>query len=67
MENIIFLDIDGVLNNIRVRFNEESVNVIKELIQRYNAKVVMITSWQINGTETRRKRIKHQFEKIRYI
>lgn len=64
MENVLFLDIDGVLNNIKVRFNEESVNVVKELIQRYNAKVVMITSWQTNGTEARRKWIKHQFEKL---
>lgn len=64
MENIIFLDIDGVLNNIRVKFNEESVNVVKELIQRYNAKVIMITSWQMNGTKARRKWIQQQFEKL---
>lgn len=64
MENIIFLDIDGVLNNIKVKFNEESVNVVKELIQGYNAKVVMITSWQMNGTKTRRKWIQHQFERL---
>lgn len=64
MENIIFLDIDGVLNNIEVKFNEESINVVKELIHRYNAKVVMITSWQMNGTKARRKWIQYQFEKL---
>ena len=64
MENIIFLDIDGVLNNIKVRFNEESVNVVKELIQKYNAKIVMITSWQGNGTERRRKWIQQQLEEL---
>lgn len=64
MENIIFLDIDGVLNNIKVRFNEESVNVVKELIRRYNARVVMITSWQMNGTECRKKWIQQQLEKL---
>lgn len=64
MKNVIFLDVDGVLNNIQVRFNEESVNVVKELIQRYNAKVVMITSWQMNGTENRRKWIGYQLENL---
>ena len=57
MENIIFLDIDGVLNNIKVTFNEESVNVVKDLIRNYNTKIVMITSWQMNGTENKRKNI----------
>lgn len=62
MKNIIFLDIDGVLNDIRVKFNEESVNVVKELIKIYNAKVVMITSWQLNGTINRRKNIANRLE-----
>lgn len=44
MENIIFLDIDGFLNDIKVKFKEESVKVVKELIKIYNVKVVMITS-----------------------
>ena len=59
---IIFLDIDGVLNDIRVKFKEESVNVVKELIKIYNAKVVMITSWQLNGTINRRKYIVNRLE-----
>lgn len=64
MNNIIFLDIDGVLNNIKVSLYAESVNVVKELIQRYNAKVVMITSWQMNGTESRRKLVRQKLEEI---
>ena len=65
MNNIIFLDIDGVLiNNNEVNFNEESVNILKELIKKYNAKVVMITSWQLNGTETRRNKIRQTFEQL---
>ena len=40
MENIIFLDIDGVLNDIRVIFKEESVNVEKELIDLLNKEVI---------------------------
>ena len=66
---IIFLDIDGVLNDIRVKFKEESVteNIVckptdKELIKIYNAKVVMITSWQLNGTINRRKYIANRLE-----
>lgn len=62
MENIIFLDIDGVLNDIRVKFREESVNVVKELIKIYNAKVVMITSWQSNGTTNIRKAVANRLE-----
>jgi hypothetical protein len=64
MNNIIFLDIDGVLNNSIVIFNEESVNALKELVMRYNAKVVMITSWQGNGTVNIRKRIEKRMEQL---
>ena len=64
MNNIIFLDIDGVLNNSIVIFNEESVNALKELVMRYNAKVVMITSWQGNGTVNIRKRFEKRLEQF---
>lgn len=63
MNNLIFLDIDGVLNNIKVLFNEESINVIKELIKKYNARVVIISSWQMNGRESIRKKIRTVLEK----
>ena len=62
MENIIFLDIDGVLNDAKVKFSEESINVVKELIKLNNAKVVMITSWQQNGNINRRKYISNILE-----
>lgn len=64
MENIIFLDIDGVLNDndIGGSFNEESVIVVKELIKMYNAKVVMITSLQGNGTANRRRYFQQRCE-----
>lgn len=61
MENIIFLDIDGFLNDIKVKFKEESVKVVKELIKIYNAKVVMITSWQSNGITNIRKVVANKF------
>lgn len=61
MKNIIFLDIDGVLNDNNSILSLESVDVLKQLIYKYNAKIVMITSWQMNGTINR---IKYQFEEI---
>ena len=64
MRNIIFLDIDGVLNDNGSVFLSESVKVLNLLIQMYNAKVVMISSWQRNGTEARRKELKSQFEEL---
>ena len=64
MKNIIFLDIDGVLNDNCSEFLSESVEVLKLLVQIYNAKVVMISSQQMNGIETRRKSLKYQFEKL---
>ena len=64
MKNIIFLDIDGVLNDNCSEFLSESVEVLKLLVQIYNAQVVMISSRQMNGIETRRKSLKYQFEKL---
>lgn len=43
-ENIIFLDIDGVLNDSCSEFLSESIEVLNLLVQMYNAKVVMISS-----------------------
>lgn len=62
MQNIIFLDIDGVLNDNCAYFLLESVDVLKHLIKLYNAKIVMITSLQGNGTEKRRKRIRDKLK-----
>lgn len=64
MENIIFLDIDGVLNDNVSVLLFESVEALKQLISTYNARVVMITSWQQNGTENRRKRIRNYLEEL---
>lgn len=64
MKNIIFLNIDGVLNDNCSEFLSESVEVLKLFVQIYNAKVVMISSRQMNGIETRRKYLKYQFEKL---
>ena len=64
MKNIIFCDIDGVLNDNWSEFLSESIEVLNLLVQTYNAKIVIISSWQMNGTEARRKLLKYQFEKL---
>ena len=53
----IFLDIDGVLNSSpymdRVRhekgfceINEDNVRILSELYHRYNAKIVLSSTWR---------------------
>lgn len=34
------------------------------MVQTYNAKVVIISSWKMNGIEARRKALKHQIEEL---
>ena len=53
VEFIMFLDVDGVLNNNIFDLSLESINVLKQILQIYNTKVVMITSIQSNETEYR--------------
>lgn len=64
MENIIFLDIDGVLNDNNSSFSLESLEVLKKLINTWNAKIVMITSWLQNGTQNKKNKLRNHFEKI---
>ena len=64
MKNTIFLDIDGVLNDNDSIFLEESVDVLKQIIKIHNATVVIISSWQRNGTENKRKAIRCKLEEL---
>lgn len=64
MKNIIFLDIDGVINDNVNSLSLESVEILKQLINYYNAKIVIISSNQQNGTANRRKKIIYQFENL---
>ena len=56
MEKVVFLDIDGVLNDNSSDFVDSCVESVKELVSKNDAKVVMITSLQGNGTGRRRKK-----------
>lgn len=49
-ENIVFLDIDGVLNNQYFKgeyvFTKESVEVLNYLYEKYNIKIVISSTWK---------------------
>ena len=64
MENIIFLDIDGVINDNKSHFSSQSLEVLKQLISIYDAKMVIISSWQQNGTVSKRNLIRLYFEEL---
>ena len=57
MKNIIFLDIDGVINNGFSDFSKESISVLKRIINENNAKIIIISSKQGNGTVTIRNKL----------
>lgn len=53
--NIIFLDIDGVLNNITsmmagplILFDQATVNRLKQIMNFTGAKIVLSTAWRLN-------------------
>ncbi len=48
---VIFLDFDGVINNIHhrgLKINKEFIEAIKKVIALTNAKVVITSSWKRN-------------------
>lgn len=57
IKSIIFLDIDGVLNDNKSEFLLENIEAVIKLTEKYNAKIVLISSWQMNGTKKIRNRI----------
>ena len=64
MDKIIFLDIDGVLNDNSSDFVDSCVESVKELLSKNDAKVVMITSLQGNGTSKRRNRLSKKLNEV---
>jgi hypothetical protein len=67
---IIFLDIDGVLNskeyykkvNMKIdnwdRFDPETVKLIKALVQEFNARIVITSSWRFGAKDLLFKELK---------
>lgn len=64
MKNIIFLDIDGVLNDNQVDIVLESVITLKRLVEVNNADIVMITSKIGNGVLNRKKKVANLMKRI---
>lgn len=62
--NIIFLDIDGVLNDNKSNYSIHSINALKKIINRYCAKLVLITSEQRNGTVERRNIVINRLKQL---
>lgn len=65
MDNIIFLDIDGVLNNNDSKFSVENIITLRQLISFTNSKIVIISSRQGNGREYIRNKIRDEFKKLK--
>ena len=63
--NIIFLDVDGVLNSAKELsegpFSKLSLNVLKRIVDETNAKKVVISSWRL--LEFSRKILLSELEK----
>lgn len=58
--NVIFLDIDGVLNDNITNYSLTSINCLKLLQDSFNSKIVIISSQQGNGTTSKRRKITEQ-------
>lgn len=63
--NIIFLDVDGVLNSAKELsegpFSKISLSVLKRIVDETNAKIVVISSWRL--LEFSRKLLLSELEK----
>lgn len=66
MEKVVFLDIDGVLNNNfgEYQFLSCCVESVKRIIKDNEAKVVIISSLQGSGTIVKRKRLEDKLNRI---
>lgn len=58
MDRIIFLDIDGVLNNAKLRWTDGKdaidhacVNVLSQIIQETGAKIVVHSTWRVGFSD----------------
>lgn len=64
MGYVIFLNMDGVLNNNYDKYSYEAHTVLLKLISKYSAKVVIISSNLGNGTINRRKKLIQIFNNL---
>jgi len=65
MEKIIFLDIDGVLNDNTVTgYLDRCVNSLKRIVDETNGKIVIISSLQGSGTINKRNRVINSLQEV---
>lgn len=64
MKKVIFLDVDGVLNNNCEDFVEECVSNVNKLASDNDADIVMITSLQGNGTTSKRNKLSASLKEV---
>lgn len=63
-ENIIFLDFDGVITNDENKFSIEAISVLNKVILEYKAKVVVISSMLVNGTDKKKMLITNMLNRL---
>ena len=51
MEKYIFLDFDGVINTPKGKFGKNAVTNLRRLLERTDAKVVISSTWRLQGME----------------
>lgn len=56
--NIIFTDIDGVLNTInRNEWNKNSIDLYNKLVDEFNLEAVISSTWRLNHTQSQLQKI----------
>ncbi len=51
MKKYIFLDFDGVINTQNDKFDKKAVANLRRLLVRTDAKVVISSTWRLQGME----------------
>jgi len=51
MEKYIFLDFDGVLNTPKGKFDQKTIDNLRYLLERSDAKVIISSTWRLQGME----------------
>ena len=50
-EYLIFLNFDGVINDNRSIYPANQIKILKNIIDNYGARVIVISSWLGNGNK----------------
>jgi len=64
-ENVLFIDMDGVINNNLEKVTKEAIMTLRYIINKYKCRVVLITSNIGRGTEVKKEMLKEYFYGLR--